>query len=136
MLYFTQTHTRLTCVASQKSFMSLVWATAKAMNGCSKGSKNYLKPATAFVQQWLTDNTFSAVCVYLRPQPLTSQLFEVKPATYQRNVDSSFIVYSITKSPLAMLYLLFFFDTEVSFGFFSYPRVRKRLHIKEVNCCY
>jgi len=119
-LYLTQTQTRLTCVTSQKSFMSLVWYTAKAMNKNAKGSKAYLKPATAFVQKWLQQNT-SGIYIFLRPQQQMASAIEVNPtAQYQRNVDSGFIIHTTPTTPLAKLAGAPFITALVNFGFFQH----------------
>lgn len=121
MLYLTQTDTRLTCVTSQRSFMSLVWYTAKAMNKNAKGSKAYLKPATVFVQNWLQKMT-TGIYTYLRPQ---TSAIEVNPtAQYQRNVDSGVIFHTTPTIPLAKLAEVL--PTLTSLGFFSYPTIRFR----------
>ena len=120
MLYFTKTDTRLTCVTSQRSFMSLVWYAAKAMNKNVKGSKAYLKPATAFVQNWLQQNT-SGIYTFLRPQQQTASAIEANPtAQYQRNVDSGFIIHTTPTIPLAKLVNVPLVMALVNFGFFQH----------------
>ena len=126
MLYLTKTDTRLTCVTSQRSFMSVVWYTAKAMNGKPIGSKAYLKQATAFVQQWIQKNSFSGMYKFLHSQQVTSLIEVNQTAKSQHSVDfqSGFISSSITLNPLAKL--IEALTTLTSFGFFSYPRMRFR----------
>lgn len=131
MLYFTQTQTRLTCVASQRSFMSLVWTTAKIMNGSSKGSKAYLKQATAFVQSWLQQNIRCGIYTFIRPQQNTSHSIEEvdQTAQSQRPVDlqSGFMSYVTPTAPINPFAELVEISASLtSFGFFFYPTTRFR----------
>lgn len=124
MLYLTQTDTRLTCVASQRSFMSIVWYTAKAMNGKPKGSKVYLKPATAFVQKWLQKNSFSGMYIFLHPQQATSSIEVNQTAQHTVDNQSGFMACIATLNLLTKLVTVL--NTLTSLGFFSYPKIRRR----------
>jgi len=122
MLYLTKTQTHLTCVPSQRSFMSLVWYTAKAMNKNAKGSKAYLKAATAFVQNWHKTACAGAIHTMLRPMIAKSQYMDdlttlphqcsVAEQSTSLNCLSHFYPKWFSASPLKTL---------TNLGFFSYP---------------
>ncbi|WP_353570245.1 hypothetical protein [Candidatus Albibeggiatoa sp. nov. BB20] len=117
MLYLTKTDTRLTCVASQRSFMSIVWYTAKAMNGKPIGSKAYLKQATAFVQSW-NKKACTGGIFHLVPVKSRSHV-DLTTSHQQSLVDTLFA--QCLPYPFPKLSGVFSLKAPISFGFFSYP---------------
>lgn len=121
MLYITETKTPFTCVASQKSFMSLVWYAAKAMNKSTKGSKAYLKKATAFVQTWNRKACTSGIYMCCYPVTIQLPLLQKSMTSHQQYPVDELYTHFDCSSLLPKPFSVFCSKTLTSFGFFAYP---------------